>query len=153
MFPVRLPIPAALVRGVGDVLATRPTANPRKGLRKKLPQLQLALEGRIRDHDRFLLRQLFEKLTSTEEKISQLEERIQASMHPYQHVITLWTSMAGIRETTAWSLGAEIGTSPEQFTQGHNLASWAGMCPGNNEAQASESVGRPARGIAGSAEL
>ena len=30
----------------------------RKGLRKKLPQLSLALEGRIRDHHRFLLRQL-----------------------------------------------------------------------------------------------
>jgi hypothetical protein len=34
----------------------------RKGLRKKLPQLRLALQGQIRDHHRFLLRQLLEEL-------------------------------------------------------------------------------------------
>jgi transposase len=118
----------------------------RKGLRKKLPQLRLALEGRIRDHHRFLLRQLFEELTSTEEKIDQLEQRIQECMRPYQHVITLWTSMPGIRETTAWSLVAEIGTKPEQFPKGSNLASWAGMCPGNNESAGKRKTGKTRKG-------
>lgn len=118
----------------------------RKGLRKKLPQLRLALEGRIRDHHRFLLRQLFEELTSTEEKINQLEQRIQECMRPYQHVITLWTSMPGIRETTAWSLVAEIGTNAEQFSKGSNLASWAGMCPGNNESAGKRKTGKTRKG-------
>lgn len=118
----------------------------RKGLRKKLPQLRLALQGRIRDHHRFLLRQLLEELTSTEQKISQLEQRIQAQMRPYQHVISLWTSMPGIRETTAWSLVAEIGTDPQQFPAGSNLASWAGMCPGNNESAGKRKSGKTRKG-------
>jgi hypothetical protein len=77
----------------------------RKGLRKKVPELQLALEGRIRDHHRFLLRQLFEELTSTEEKISQLERRMQACMRPYQHVNTLWTDCRHPRDDGLESSG------------------------------------------------
>ena len=118
----------------------------RKGLRKKLPQLQLALQGRIRDHHRFLLRQLLEELTFMEEKINKLEQRIQECMCPYQHVITLWTSIPGIREVTAWSLVAEVGTNPEQFPQGSNLASWAGMCPGNNESAGKRKSGKTRKG-------
>ena len=49
----------------------------RKGLRKKLPQLRLALEGRIRDHHRFLLRQLLEELSFAERKIGEIDQRIQ----------------------------------------------------------------------------
>jgi transposase len=118
----------------------------RKGLRKKLPQLRLALQGRIRDHHRFLLRQLLEELRFTEEKINELDQRIQQCMLPHHHAISLWTSMPGIRMTTAWSLVAEIGTNPEQFPQGSNLASWAGMCPGNNESAGRRKSGKTRRG-------
>jgi transposase len=69
----------------------------RKGLRKKLPQLRLALQGQIRDHHRFLLRQLLEELRFTEEKINELDQRIQQCMLPHHHAISLWTSMPGIR--------------------------------------------------------
>jgi hypothetical protein len=62
--------------------------------------------------------QLLEELSFMEEKISKLEQRIQECMRPYQHAISLWTSMPGIRELTAWSLVAEIGTNPEQFSPG-----------------------------------
>jgi transposase len=118
----------------------------RKGLRKKLPQLQLALQGRIRDHHRFLLPQLLQELTFTEEKINQLDQRIQECMRPHQNVITLWTSMPGIREVTAWSLVAEVGTNPEQFPLASNLASWAGMCPGNNESAGKRKSGKTRKG-------
>lgn len=118
----------------------------RKGLRKKLPQLRLALQGQIRDHHRFLLRQLLEELRFTEEKINELDQRIQQCMLPHHHAISLWTSMPGVRMTTAWSLVAEIGTNPEQFPLGSNLASWAGMCPGNNESAGRRKSGKTRRG-------
>jgi len=53
-----------------------------KGLRKKLPQLGLALQGRIRDHHRFLLRQLLLELCFTEQKIDELEQRIAVDSCP-----------------------------------------------------------------------
>jgi transposase len=113
---------------------------------RKLPQLRLALQGRIRDHHRFLLGQLLEELRFTEDKINELDQRIQQCMLPHHHAISLWTSMPGIRMTTAWSLVAEIGTNPEQFPQGSNLASWAGMCPGNNESAGRRKSGKTRRG-------
>ena len=94
----------------------------------------------------FLLRQLLEELTFTKEKINELDQRIQQCMLPHHHAISLWTSMPGIRMTTAWSLVAEIGTTPEQFPQGSNLASWAGMCPGNNESAGRRKSGKTRRG-------
>ena len=118
----------------------------RKRLRKKLPQLRLALQGRIRDHHGFLLGQLLEELRFTEDKINELDQRIQQWMLPHHHAISLWTSMPGIRITTAWSLVAEIGTNPEQFPQDSNLASWAGMCPGNNESAGRRKSGKTRRG-------
>lgn len=134
----------AIAAGEGDPEKLAQMA--RKGLRKKLPQLRLALQGRIRDHHRFLLRQLLEELRFTEEKINELDQRIQQCMLPHHHAISLWTSMPGIRMTTAWSLVAEIGTNPEQFPQGSNLASWAGMCPGNNESAGRRKSGKTRRG-------
>ena len=71
----------------------------RKGLRKKLPQLRLALQGRIRDHHRFLLRQLLEELRFTEEEINELDQHIHQCMLPHHHAISLWTSMSGKRCT------------------------------------------------------
>jgi transposase len=118
----------------------------RKGLRKKLPQLLLALQGRIRDHHRFLLGQLLDELKFTEGKISELDQRIRECLRSCQQVITLWTSMPGISEVTAWSLAAEIGTNPEQFPRGSNLASWAGICPGNNESGGKRKSGKTRKG-------
>jgi transposase len=134
----------AIAAGVDEPEKLAQTA--RKGLRKKLPQLRLALQGHIREHHRFLLRQLLDELRFTEDKISELEQRIQHCMGPYHRAITLWTSMPGIRLTTAWSMVAEIGTNPEQFPQGSNLASWAGMCPGNNESAGKRKSGRTRKG-------
>jgi hypothetical protein len=67
-------------------------------------------------------------------------------MRPYQHVITLWTSMPGICEVTAWSLVAEIGTNPEQFPQASNLDSWAGICPDDNESAGKRKSGKTRKG-------
>jgi len=63
----------------------------RKGLRKKLPQLRLALQGRIRAHHRFLLGQLLEELRFTEDKINELDQRIQQCMLPHHRASSLWT--------------------------------------------------------------
>jgi transposase len=41
---------------------------------------------------------------------------------------------------------AELGTNPEQFPQASNLASWAGMCPGNNESAGKRKSGKTRKG-------
>lgn len=60
---------------------------------------------------------------------------------PFDGAITLLKTIPGVSEITAWVMVAEVGIVSEQFGSAANLASWAGMCPGNWE-----SAGKRLRG-------
>jgi transposase len=115
-------------------------------LRQKLPALRAALAGRVREHHRFLLRQLLEELEFLEKKLTELENRIGELMRPFEKVVAAWKTIPGISDVTAWSLVAEIGTRAEQFPSGAHLASWAGLCPGNHESAGKCSSGKTRKG-------
>ena len=121
----------ALVAGERDAAQLAGMAKHR--LREKLPQLERALEGRVREHHRFLLRQLLDELYFIEGKISQVEQRLEQQMDSFQPAVTLWQTIPGVNEITAWSLVAEMGVDLSQFERVEKLTAWAGVCPGNNE--------------------
>ncbi|MDG2450572.1 MAG: IS110 family transposase, partial [Saprospiraceae bacterium] len=52
----------------------------------------------------------------------------------------LLESIPGVGKDAAASIIAEIGTNMDQFPNVHHLASWAGMCPGNNESAGKKKV-------------
>ncbi len=118
----------------------------RHHLRKKIPELRVALEGRIRDHHRFLLKQLLDHLQFLEGKISEVERQIENCMEPFEKAVTLWTTIPGVDVGTAWSLVAETGAQREQFPSAQHLASWAGLCPGNNESADKRKTGKTRKG-------
>ncbi len=103
----------------------------RGSLRGKRPQLQLALNGRITEHHRFLLGELMDDLERTEGKIQRLEAEI-ARRVDIQAAERL-CSIPGVDVITAWTLIAELGTDMSVFDSPKHAASWAGLCPGNHE--------------------
>lgn len=105
----------------------------RRKLRGKIPELRLALEGRVRDHHRFLLKEYLEEWRALGERIRRIEEEIERRMVPFEEAVTLWESIPGMNRATAYNLVAEIGVNMAQFPSAQHLASWAGLCPGNNE--------------------
>ena len=115
-------------------------------LRQKLPELRTALRGRMRDHHRFLLQQLLTELEFLEGRLGEVEKRIAEQMRPFEAAVTLWRTIPGISDVTAWSLVAEIGVRSEQFASGQHLASWAGMCPGNHESAGKRHSGKTRKG-------
>ena len=121
----------ALVAGERDAAHLAGMAKQR--LREKLAQLERALEGRVREHHRFLLRQLLDELYFIEGKITQVEQRLEQQMGSFQQAVTLWQTIPGVNEITAWSLVAEMGVDLSQFERVEKLTAWAGVCPGNNE--------------------
>jgi transposase len=117
-------------------------------LRSKLPAMQLALEGRMTEHHRWMLRVLHEQLVFVEAQIAKLEAKIQDQLSDYQEAVALCTTIPGIEEVAAANLLAEIGMNMDQFPSAQHLASWAGICPGNHESAGKRLSGTPRKGSA-----
>ena len=58
-------------------------------LREKIPELEPALEGRLEEHHRFLLRLQLDRLETAEKDLAELEPRIQEKLQPYEVQLTL----------------------------------------------------------------
>lgn len=105
----------------------------KKQLRKKIPALQLALEGCLLPHHRFLLSDMLEELDHIGSKIARVEQAIAEQMRPYQKAVDAWMTVPGVKQRLAWNLVAEVGPTVDAFPSAADLVSWAGICPGNNE--------------------
>jgi transposase len=121
----------ALAQGETD--ATRMADMAKRQLRKKIPALQLALEGCLLPHHRLLLSEMIEDLDHVGAKITRIEETIEQQMRPFQKSVDTWLTVPGIKHRLAWTLVAEVGPTVEAFPSAADMVSWAGVCPGNNK--------------------
>jgi transposase len=130
----------AIVKGETDA---QKLADLAKGtLRRKIPQLKLALEGKVTDHHRFILRQWLDMLDFIDRKIAVLEEQIVEKSRPFEAIVRTWMQVPGLRRVNAYSLLAEIGANLKQFPTAAQLASWAAVCPGNRESAGKQTSGK-----------
>jgi transposase len=123
------------------------TADLAKGLlRKKIPQLELALEGKLEEHHRFLLKLQLDRLETTEKDLAFLERRIQEKLNPYAAQLTLLQEIPGVDWRLAAVIIAELGADMSVFQAVTQLTSWAGVCPGNNESAGKRKSSRIPKG-------
>jgi len=134
----------ALIAGETDPAKLAELA--RKRLREKLPELQLALQGRVTDHHRFLLRMHLDHVAHLEELIARLGARIEEKMAPFAQAQQRLETIPGVSQRVAETVVAEIGVDMKQFPSAGHLASWAGMCSGNNESAGKRRSGRITKG-------
>jgi len=114
--------------------------------RLKIPQLVEALRGRVRGVHRFRLKQHLERVDFIDAQIAQLEAEIEKQNAPFDEAVSLLAEIPGFDRTTAWSVIAEIGIDMNQFPSADHLASWAGVCPGNNESGGKRLSGKTRKG-------
>ncbi|MCO5164777.1 MAG: IS110 family transposase [Planctomycetes bacterium] len=152
-----------------------------KRMRGKIPQLRVALHGRIREHHRFMIGAHLELIDTLTARIAEIEQRIDSLVAPaeeppstaatagpemplfapsagpteaptpatpepiapaaaplqlpplsFKEAIELLDTIPGVSATLAQDIVAEIGTDMSRFPTPGHLASWAGLCPGNN---------------------
>jgi transposase len=115
-------------------------------LKNKVDQLVEALNGKVTEHHRFLLRLHLNDIAFLAEQVQEIDEQIQKAMIPFQKENTLIQTIPGISKTTASAILAEIGVNMSQFPSDAHLASWAGICPGNNESAGKKKSGKIRRG-------
>jgi transposase len=115
-------------------------------LRKKIPELELALEGRLEEHHRFLLRLQLDRVEAAEKDLAVLEQRIEDQLKPYAAQLALLQEIPGVDWTLAAVIIAELGVDMSVFGSVSQLASWAGVCPGNNESAGKRKSSRIPKG-------
>jgi transposase len=130
---------AALIAGERDphVLATF----ARGRLRRKLAALELALQGQFTAHHGRLIALALEVIDLMNRQIAELDQQIGELITPLYPQIEQLISLPGVEATAARMILAEIGIDMSRFGSAARLASWAGVCPGNDE-----SAGKRRRG-------
>jgi transposase len=118
----------------------------RSRLREKLPDLRRALKGRVTDHHRWMLGELLADLDRVDAKVARLDQELVQRLEPDADVIARLCTIPGVEVITAWTIVAEIGTDMRPFPDADHLASWAGLCPGNNETGGKRLSGRTRKG-------
>jgi len=121
----------ALIEGQEDPVKLADFAQ--RQLRGKIPELEKALQGHLTDHHRFLLRLLWKQLAEQEELIAELDAKIEELTRPFADEIERLDGVPGVDRRVAEVVLAEVGAEMDPFPTHQHLASWAGMCPGNEE--------------------
>ncbi len=134
----------AMIRGEDNPAVLADLA--RKRLRGKLPELRLALQGRVRDHHRFLLRSLMDQVRSLEDQIARYTARIEEVMAPFAGAAERLQTIPGVGAQAAEVIIAEIGSDMSRFPTAGHLSAWAGLCPGKRETGPTKGSGRTTKG-------
>jgi transposase len=142
-------------------------------LRKKRAELQKALDGRVKDHHRFMISNHLVHLDFLDEQIGIFDEAIVRAIGvqsgpetqspsdgtgsdgsqtngertlSWAKAVELLDTIPGVGLRSAEVLLAEIGPDMSKFPTGAHLASWCKVCPGNNESAGKQYSGRAGRG-------
>ena len=130
----------AIIEGKTDAGELAKLARGR--LRGKIPLLQQAARGSLNEHHRFLIEQWMALWDEQAVRIAKFEERIEEKMRPFEPVVKTWASLPGIERVTAWTVVAEMGGDMTQFPTAAHAASWAALCPGQEESAGKRQSGR-----------
>ena len=134
----------ALCRGTTDPEVLADLAHGK--LRRKIPQLKHALEGRFEPLHALLVSSILAHLDFLDEQIERLSEAIEAQLRPCAAAVELLRSLDGIETRTAQNVLAEIGVDMSVFPTAGHLASWAGQCPGNDQSAGKRKSGKTRKG-------
>jgi len=122
---------AALLQGQSDPAALADLA--RGVLRRKLPALREALQGRFRPHHAFLLTQILSKIEFLEEVIEHLTAAIDEHVRPFEADLARLMTIPGVARRNATTIFAETGGDMTRFPSAAHLCSWAAICPSQHE--------------------
>jgi transposase len=135
---------ARLIGGESD--PERLADEARGSLRRKVIPLRRALEGRVTEHHRFLLGMPMDQLRQLEGLIARYSDRIEEAMRPFAEAEARLRTIPGVGPQAAEVIVAEVGADMAGFPTAGHLASWAGLCPGNDRSAGRRRTGRTTKG-------
>ena len=134
----------ALIQGTTDPEVLAELA--KGSLRRKIPALREALEGRFDRHHALWVGAILNHIDFLDEQIDGLSQMIEEEIRPFALVVELLCSIPGIQHRGAECILAEIGVDMSVFATEKHLASWAGQCPGNDQSAGRRRSGKTRNG-------
>jgi transposase len=134
----------AMVSGVDD---PEKLADMAKGImRKKKDSLEEALNGLIGEHQKMMLASQLRHLDFLDSEIARLDDEIGGRLAPSAEIMKRLDEIPGVNRRIAEEYMSEVGNMVGRFATGGHLASWIGLCPGNNESAGKRKGGRTRHG-------
>ena len=118
----------------------------RTTLRNRKDELMRALAMPLSEVSRQQLRRFLQRWDLLDEQVEQLDEALGHHSAPYEQAIEKLCEIPGIEVLTARKILGEIGVDMSAFETPERLASWAGVCPGNNESAGKKKPGKTRAG-------
>lgn len=130
----------ALLAGQDDPAVLAELAKGR--LRPKVPALREALTHRFRgEHHGLLVAQMLAHVEFLEASIAQTHQQVDVLLRSHSSVLDLIMTIPGVGRRVAEVIVAEVGLDMSVFPTAGHLASWAGICPGNNSSGSKRRAG------------
>lgn len=105
-----------------------------------------ALQGELSVSHRFVLEETLRHIESLEAQIARFDVQLLEGLKPQKNALELLQTLPGIDTVAAALLLVEIGDDMSVFGSAERLASWTGLCPGNNESAGKRKSGRTRKG-------
>ena len=137
----------AMIKGI---LAGQPPEEVLKLASRRLKasreELYDALQGELTASHVFVLDELLRHIEELEARIARFDARLLAELASEHNALALLQTLPGVDVIGAAMLLVEIGSDMSVFGTPDRLASWVGMCPGNNESAGKRQSGRIRKG-------
>ena len=105
-----------------------------------------ALQGELTASHRFVLDELMQHIEEIEARIDRFDARLLAGLESERGTLALLQTIPGVDLIGAAMLLVEIGSDMGAFGSADRLASWVGVCPGNNESAGKRKSGHTRKG-------
>jgi transposase len=115
-------------------------------LRAKLPALRQALVGNFKAHHALIVSHILAHLDYLDETIATLTEEVEQRLAPFAHKAENLDTIPGVAARASQVILAELGPDMSRFASDRHAASWAAMCPGNDESAGKRRSGRIRKG-------
>jgi transposase len=102
----------------------------------------------LSDAHRFVLSELMAHIEELEARMGRFEQRLLGGLSAWEPQLVLLQTLPGVDRIGAAMLLVEIGTDMASFGSAEKLASWVGICPGNNESAGKRKSGKTRKGNA-----
>jgi transposase len=130
----------------GETNPARLAALADRRIKASPADLAAALQGRVTDHHRFMLRLHLGHLDALDAAIARIEQEVDANLEPFRQAVRILSTIPGISALSAQVVVAEIGIDMHRFPSAGHLLSWAGLCPRNDESAGKRRSNRMRKG-------